>query len=467
VRTYGDDLAQLCLGIARLVHTAAQQSDLIEPWRVLAARDAVLQGLTAAYGTLAGPLPASPRRSQAARQPVQFLSSAMAEHPRLAPTLSASEGLGLTGTDQYWSLAAGGAVGFEEHVSELRYLDARDGWTAVADLTRVAQAVPLLDADLAARIRAWNEGADPRRGGMSRAGWISIIRHLEDPVRAHALRSGAHEVLQIIDALDRSDAAAGIHAQQHRLLLVRSASDVPEALTRLAYHLSLSDQLGMRDVVICAAALRRVAGSAGEALSRTRWSTVEQLLSPRLAGLQASLAEVASYRSRLASVTQAEHVEAQARSLGDLLHLHRGPEPVRLAAESVDRLGPTVGAFTRAIDRSSRNGTLLIPWDAAGRRSEGGFWQPALDPEAPPLRGIRAAAGNCRCEARSLPGLVSILQQEHGFQLERDRVAQLTAGATRTVDRVAAARTVDGDSRTASTPPRRWRTCTPGMQATR
>lgn len=250
-------------------------------------------------------------------------------------------------------------------------------------------------------------------------------------------------------------------------MLVKSATDVPEALTRLAYQLSLSNHFGMRDIVTCAAALRRVAASADKVLSSTGWSTAEQLLSPRLAGLQASLAEVASYRSRLASVTQAEHVEMQAHSLGDLLHLHRGPEPVRLAAESVDRLGPTVAAFTRAIDRSSRNGTLLVPWDCAGRRSECGFWQPALDPEAPPLQGIRAAGANCRSEARLLPGLVSILQQEHGFQLDRDRVAQLTAGATRTVDRVVAARTGGGDSRTASTPPRRWRTCAPGMQATR
>lgn len=197
---------------------------------------------------------------------------------------------------------------------------------------------------------------------------------------------------------------------------------------------------------------------------RTRWSTVEYLLAPRLAGLQASLAEVASYRGRLASATQAQYVEMQARSLGDLLHLHRGPEPVRLAPESVDRLGPTVGAFTRAIDRSSGNGALLVPWDAAGRRSEGGFWQPALDPEAPPLRGIRAAATDCRSEARSLPGLVSILQQEHGFSLDRDRVAHLTAGAVNTIDRVVAARTVGEDSRTRSTPPRRWRTCTPACR---
>lgn len=186
-------------------------------------------------------------------------------------------------------------------MSELRYLDSRDGWTAVADLARLARAMPLLDADLASRIRAWNDHGEPSRNRLSRTGWISITRHLEDPARAHALRSGAHEVLRIIDASDRGDAAAGIHAQQHRPMLVRSATDVPEALSRLAYQLSLSDHLGMRDIVTCAAALRRVADSAGEVLSSTRWSTVEHLLAPRLAALQASLAEVASYRGRLAS----------------------------------------------------------------------------------------------------------------------------------------------------------------------
>lgn len=403
-------------------------------------------------------MPPTPGRDHAARQPVRYLGSVLAAQPRLARSMRASDALGLGGTDRYWALAAGGAVGFEEHLREMRYLDGADEWTAINDLARLARAVPLLDADLGVRIRTWSAEPGQDLQGRSRSGWTSLARHLDDPDRAHGLRSGANEVLRLFDPALRSDAAAGIHSHQARPLLVRASGDVPEALARLTHLLALSDNLGMRDIITCAAALRRVAASADTALAATGWSTVRELLSPRLVRLQVSLAEVATYRGRLASVDQAEGVELQARSIGDLLHPHAGEEGVRLAAESVDRLGPTVGAFTRAIERSSRNGSLLVPFDLAGRSANTGFWQPSLDPEAVPLRGIRVAAAGCFSEARLLPGIVSIVQQEHGLQLMRDHTAQLAAGAARTVDRVVAARTSSGDPRVRVTPPRRWST---------
>lgn len=168
---------------------------------------------------------------------------------------------------------------------------------------------------------------------------------------------------------------------------------------------------------------------------------MSDLLSPRLSGLQSCLAELAAHRTRLASTRQAAGVEAQAQALARAPRSGSDTDGVHAAAETVNELGRTVGALTRAIDRSSRNGTLLVPWDAAGRgRPELGFWQPALDPHAPQLEGLRRIADSCRIEGRQLPGLVNIIQQQHGLQLSQNHVTQRVVGATRTVDRVLTAR---------------------------
>lgn len=456
MRTYGDDLAQLCLGVARLVDAADRQDPLTEPWRVLAARDAVVRGLSSAYIAVAGKPSRGHDMEQRATVPLQYLSKVLAAEPRLAPQHSAAEAGQLPGTDQFWTLAAGGAVGLEQHLAGSRFLGAADSWTAVGDFARIARALPWLDSDLAQRIQTYVEREHLM--GAQRSALQSAAHHLGSTRHDVELRTASGEVLRLIDDTHRTSGAAELHTETRRPLAVRSGQDVPEALRRLAHQLSTSDSVGMRDIVVCCNALRRIAASSEAVLREVGGRTTAYAIVNQLSDVQGELAELAAHRTRVASITQAAGVAVQAQSLANVLHPFQGQDRAIQASEAAKQLEPTVAALTRAVERSSRSGVLLVPWDTAGRSIEQGFWQPALDPESPQLASIRKTAAACRDAARLLPGLASIMRQEHGFLLADDRLSQLIASAAHTVDRTVAARArQDTAADRHATSPRRWR----------
>lgn len=455
MRTYGDDLAQLCLGVARLVDAGDRQCQLTEPWRVLAARDAVVRGLASAYIAVAGKPSRGYDMEVRATAPLQYLSKVLATEPRLAPHHSATDAGQLPGTDQFWTRAAGGAVGLEQHLAGSRFLGATDSWTAVGDLARIARALPWLDSDLAQRLKTY--GGIEHIQGPQRLALQSAARHLGRTRHDVELRTASGEVLRLIDDTQRTSGAAELHAETRRPLAVRSGQDVPEALRRLAHQLSTSDSVGMRDIVVCCNALRRIAASSEQVLREVGGRTTAYAIVNQSSDLQGELAELAAHRTRVVSITQATGVAVQAQSLANV-HPFQGQDRAIQACEAAKQLGPTVGALTRAVERSSRSGVLLVPWDTAGRSIEQGFWQPALDPESPQLVDIRTSAAACRDVARLLPGLVSVMRQEHGFLLADDRLSQLIASAAHTVDRTVAARACqDTAVDRLATSPGRWR----------
>lgn len=412
--SFAEQSSQLARGLARLAASGGSLDlDREGLEEALAARQEVLQLLrtvlydlrvATVYAVQASEesrpsgLPRPPRSAAAIEaDPVAALEATLAAYPAPAGLGVGRGGVGVAGesgagpTADGWAAVGRHAVLARAAWSEIEPIRVPplQQWSAVADVAALAQAVAVVDQDLAEAARR-----------MAAPAWRPL---------AAATRAGLRTTAESAAALAAGGPLPEWGREAGSLLLVRSPADLPAAQQRLVEQLDAAAGLSPRSVVLVATGQVRLL-AAGAAVLGSEPAHAGRVAEARELQERVSRAVASGHLLAARGQQDDRRPVAQCREMVGVLEARRAlsarlPRMERLGAfgAMLDRVPAVLAAVSRQAEHGVRSGQWLVP-DVGHRSIATRRWVPvARGGGTPPLCAELAAAAARAAAGRPAP----------------------------------------------------------------
>lgn len=457
--TYTEDMVRLAMAVAGLLAAGPAPAGTLRGGQrpaTLTARDAVVAALRDLTHVLLDPRMRLARAGDppVSANPVVTLQHGLAavQPAAGADRIAATDALTLHGgpLTRGWQDAARAAATLEAHHTALSTGTAGGPWLVARDVADVAEALPYLDADLAAAL----EPSDPARAGLLDPVAHSLVRLAAADLRAHSAELAAP-----------SDRPAPPAPSTQQPTAVRAIGDLPAATRGLA---DLVASRGDRLTALETRAVARALSEGLDALSRVLPAAVGpaagdpgrhlHIALPHL--LRAAHEQIATLYPPAGGVLDLtgqiqHHLAVVTRLLDNLDHdtapgardrATRVAGPLtRWAVEACD----TAAALHRSLSATVHAGNLFVPGDGLPRtrRPGAGTWTPAPPATAadqPVVTAVRRASDSLSAARPQLTDIADALTGADPAHAATRHAAH-TAGAAHDQLRAALATRTPGD----------------------